>query len=265
MSGISTNYTFVQQHSFVTQPSANPTDSLKDALRTEQDAYLKHWEEARQAVAQMKPFDLGAEQKAAAAQKVQRLKDQIKMLLMMGAAGDPKANARQIARLAKELAVAVHEYASAGGSSTQNATAGSSPQPAASSQNSVQTAQSPADSTATVADASTNTTAPPQSASSTDASGDKQQLRDAMLGVAADIKQKTQESDADRAFIKEVRDLIEKLKALARQQQARIQPGGDQHREVSASFAAIDEVTKGLADLASQTTSAAIPSINTYA
>lgn len=52
--------------------------------------------------------------KAAAREKITRLKEQIKTLRMMAGA-DPKAVAQQAARLAKELAAAIKDYASAGG------------------------------------------------------------------------------------------------------------------------------------------------------
>lgn len=71
---------------------------------------------------------LGQEKKAMAAQKIARIKESLKNLKMMQFT-DPKAMARMAARLAKELASAVKEYASAGATYTevQNAGGGTSP------------------------------------------------------------------------------------------------------------------------------------------
>lgn len=53
------------------------------------------------------------ERKAAAVEKVERLKKELEMLRRFG--GDPKAVARQAARIARELGAAAREYSSAGG------------------------------------------------------------------------------------------------------------------------------------------------------
>ena len=72
--------------------------------------------EARNASAQISAaeVDQNAERKAAAMEKIQRIKEQLKALRMLGS-GDPKAMARQAARLSRELAAAVKEYAAANG------------------------------------------------------------------------------------------------------------------------------------------------------
>jgi len=58
--------------------------------------------------------NINEQAKAVARDKIARLKEQIKTLRMM-AGSDPKMIAQQVARLAKELAAAVKDYTSAGG------------------------------------------------------------------------------------------------------------------------------------------------------
>lgn len=72
--------------------------------------------EARNASEQLNAseVDQNAERRAAALEKIQRIKEQLKALRMLRAS-DPKATARQAARLSRELASAVKEYAAANG------------------------------------------------------------------------------------------------------------------------------------------------------
>jgi hypothetical protein len=72
------------------------------------------------------PVDRAAERKAAARQKVEQIRERIR-LLAMTASGDPKATARQVAQLARELGQAVRAHAAAGGT----ASVGSAPSPQA--------------------------------------------------------------------------------------------------------------------------------------
>lgn len=105
--------------------------------------------EAHNASAQLSAaeIDQNAERKAAAMEKIQRIKEQLKALRMLGS-GDPKAMARQAARLSRELAAAVKEYAAANGG---KAPAGSF-------------TSSPAASTGTSQDAQTTDAAPTEAA-----------------------------------------------------------------------------------------------------
>lgn len=251
MSGIGTNYSVSTSRPYFAdpakQPAANLADSMKEALKAEQDAYQKHWDEARQAVAQLntRSQNYGAEQKAIAAQKVQYIKDQIKMLTMMGGAGNPKANARQIAQLAKELAAAVHEYASASNSNEAPAATANS------------ATQSPPNTTPS--DPAPIAT---ESATATDTSS--AQDKPGMQSLMAGLYQKSQGSDTDQAFIREVRDLAEKLKALARQQQARMQQEGSDAGDISKIYQATDDIAKGLSDIVSQVATPS-PQVNLFA
>lgn len=71
--------------------------------------------------------DEAAQRKEAARQKIARIKAQIQAMKMAG--GDPKAQARQLARLARELASAVREFRS-GGATDVSAAVGTASAPA---------------------------------------------------------------------------------------------------------------------------------------
>lgn len=248
-------------------------DTLRNALKAQQDA--RRADEARFAAAQLSPASRNAETKAAAAQRVQQIKDQIRMLTMMGGVGNPRANARQIAQLARELAAAAHEYASAGGtpadtySTPAASTGGAAASPTAAAPTAATSEAAPVESTApTAAAPSANATATPTptatpastEAETETAATDADSAQDAgKSGLQGLVQGTNPASAADQAFIREVRDLAEKLKALARQQQARMQPG-DPSGDLSATRQAIDEIGKALSEIAAQT-----PSVNIFA
>lgn len=245
----------------------NLNDTLRNALKAQQDA--RRADEARFAAAQLSPASRNAETKAAAAQRVQQIKDQIRMLTMMGGVGNPRANARQIAQLARELAAAAHEYASAGGtpadtySTPAASTGGAAASPPAAAPTAATSEAAPAANTApTAAAPSANATATPTAAptETETAATDEDSAQDAgKSGLQGLVQGTNPASAADQAFIREVRDLAEKLKALARQQQARMQPG-EPNGDLSATRQAIDEIGKALSDIAAQP-----PSVNIFA
>ncbi|HLZ19554.1 MAG TPA: hypothetical protein VKO67_08065, partial [Smithellaceae bacterium] len=102
-------------------------DKIRGADPERADALEKRLNDSRQVIAQLSNSKSNAAQskKAAAAEKVKRIKAEIQMLKTMG--GDPKLVARHIARLARELKAAAREYASAG------STSGAAGEPAANS------------------------------------------------------------------------------------------------------------------------------------
>lgn len=259
MSGIDANYSASSALQYeALKTSLN--ERIRNALKAQQDA--KRASEAEFAAAQLRPASRNAETKAAAAQRVQQIKEQIRMLTMMGGVGDPRANAGQIARLARELAAAVHEYASASGTaadaySTPAATTGG-----AAASPTAATATPSATPTAATTETTTETTATPASTETETAATDAESAQDAgKSGLQGLVQGTNPASAADQAFIRDVRDLAEKLKALARQQQARMQQG-EQNGDLSATRDAIAEIGKGLSDIASQTPR---PSVNIFA
>lgn len=70
--------------------------------------------------------DMKSQRKAAAAQKIARLKKELESLKMMSG-GDPKVIARQAARIARELSAAAKEYSGASGGITLGASSTTAP------------------------------------------------------------------------------------------------------------------------------------------
>ena len=100
--------------------ASTPADPLLAALEKsdpEKAADLrKKLEQAKGILDQIKAakVDFDEQRKAAAREKIQRIKEQLKMLRML-AAVNPEAAARRAAQLSRELSAAVKEYAGAGG------------------------------------------------------------------------------------------------------------------------------------------------------
>ena len=106
--------------------SRTHTETILDNIRLADpenaDALAKRLQDAKQTIDQLHSgrARAGEARKTAAREKIERIKEQIKMLKTMG--GDPKVVAKQIARLAKELAAAAREYASGAGGFSQSLT-----------------------------------------------------------------------------------------------------------------------------------------------
>lgn len=270
---------------------APPSPAISDVLQTQMDAYQKHWAEASRAIAQLNTNsqDMAQSKKAAAAQKLERIKEQIKMLMRMGGIGDPKVNARQIAQLAKELAAAAQEYASAGGG-------GSPQQPATSADTAAaisganDTASNSTQSNSNVAsDVSAATSGAPAlsgtsgenslnadvvllpatGAALVDSSGRYQDMKERsdnnFQNKIAELQQKSSSDDADNKFVTEVRNLAKQLKALAKLQEKRLLQAGVQaaDNEMANAIQAINEVEKIATSIASSI--AVVSSVNVFA
>lgn len=218
-------------------------DGVRQTDLKQADVLEKRLENGKQAVAQLRTGGSNAAQskKAAAAEKVNRIKEQIKALKMMG--GDPKAIARQIAQLARELASAAHEYtsAAAGGASAQDAADPAEASSGASSDKAVTLNVSPSgdpDAGAAASDETGEkdrqdvaTTAPSGAILAEGArkyqEAQRQQFVDDLQKKIAELRQKSSAADADRDFAQEVRTLAAQLKALAKQQEQRMRRAGD--------------------------------------
>ena len=100
--------------------SSNRSSSLIDLLAKEDpekaSALKKKMEEADSLIQQLKSrkVDFNEQRKAAAQQKIQRIKAQLESLRLL-ASVNPEAAARRAAQPSRELAAAVKEYAAAGG------------------------------------------------------------------------------------------------------------------------------------------------------
>jgi len=173
--------------------------------------------------------DINEQRKAAAREKVERLKAQIQVLLMMSS-GDPEAVARQAAHLARELSAAAKQYASAGGSAglvgdvTGAATA--TPTPAE----------------PVLGGAGTNTISV-TGTNGRDADAQTLSCRDeqkaVFLKIGSDLNSKTAEQNAareeDQKFIQTVRNLVSALHAIINkaEQEIRREDGTSSDRDVT--------------------------------
>ncbi|MDP1870325.1 MAG: hypothetical protein Q8K61_01750 [Gallionella sp.] len=254
------NLTISQRNNFmapylkapVKQPDIATPDntSAADTIKAQLDAYQKRCDESRQAIAQLRSSEQDGAQwkKADAAQKIQHLKDQIRMLRMMGGIGDPKSNIRQIAQLSKELAAAAREYASA----CSDISAASAP---------------PSDTTAKTSDASEPSDTTDVPAGTTNVTDDTTQNANPQAELkAVTPAQESSVTEADRKFAAEVVNLANQLKALAKQQEMRLQQSeasatDGERAQMREAFAQIEKSVTAILTPAE----AAPPSINIFA
>ncbi|HCI53762.1 MAG TPA: hypothetical protein DE312_10690 [Gallionella sp.] len=254
------NLTISQRNNFmapylkapVKQPDIATPDntSAADTIKAQLDAYQKRCDESRQAIAQLRSSEQDGAQwkKADAAQKIQHLKDQIRMLRMMGGIGDPKSNLRQIAQLSKELAAAAREYASA----CSDISAASAP---------------PSDTTAKTSDASEPSDTTDVPAGTTNVTDDTTQNANPQAELkAVTPAQESSVTEADRKFAAEVVNLANQLKALAKQQEMRLQQSeasatDGERAQMREAFAQIEKSVTAILTPAE----AAPPSINIFA
>ena len=263
-----------QNISVLTQPYVNVavpsnapvSDAMRvraDEVRAQLDAYQKQHDQKSAEIANL-PRNMDAAQKAVAVQKVQRIKDQIKMLMMMGGIGNPRDHARQIAQLAKELAAAVHEYATAGGSdnAAEHASSGLSviaPTLSAPNQNSA----SPVDADASAHAAKAVGTAAETSENSSVVVPYSQQ-QERMQSVAAGLQHKSDLNRADQEFIEEVRNVAAQLRALAKLQEARLSKTADQTGEIAKMHQALGEIEKNISGIGAPDVAPSV-SVNLFA
>ena len=226
-----------------TQPSAPAPAAPASAQPDSSNLYstlaslMNKWSDAKQAIDRLNhaPQDIKQSRKAAAAEMIQRIKDQIKLLLMMGG-GDPKARAQQIAQLARQLAAAAREYASASGGDSQESNAAT---PEAS------------------ADGGTTTASSATPASPAESPGSSQQVGEQIGSTVSERSDASAESQADREFAMEVRKLEAQLKALAKQTEVHSPkaPEKSTDREMANTDEALKEVERSLSSLDSADTS----------
>jgi hypothetical protein len=257
------------------------------------DALKKKWDDAEQAIAQLRSDKSNAAQsrKAAAAQKIKRIKEEIQILMRMG--GDPKLIAQKIARLSKELAAAAHDYASSDGVSSQGNPVGENAETNTSNNtnnfNNTLSAITQSDSAAggatalptvsavTVADqpdtseekGENNESCPPdvrpQSQINIEQNKSMQQYQEGLQqrsktywqNKSDELTQKISATKANQEFAREVRTLSALLKMLAQQQKQRLQQAGDHSadREIAQTNQALADVEKSLSSMETPTIS----------
>lgn len=235
-----------------------------DAVRAELNAYQQRWKDAKDVIA-AQPRVQSGELKAEAKRRLDSIRDQIRMLAMMGSMGNPKAHVAQIAQLAKELASAVHDYAAAckmGEDTTPQAAtpASMAAGPSSDASNSTSSSSAPASSSdaaplADAAPATSSSAAPPSDPVSA-------QVSSAIQFNTGAAEQKSSLSTEDLIFIRNARTLAAELKALASQA---VQGGGDEAKRMqSKTDEALKSVEKNIEAIL--TPGAAVTSsVNLYA
>ena len=195
--------------------------------------------------------DINAQRKAAAAQRVIQLKEAMKNLRQM-VGMDPKAMARMLAMLAKQLASAVKEYKAAGGSdnavsATVSTSAPSSGTPASGGVSSADQMMDQSDMQAVESDTMANNT---------------KGLLGGIFGQGASAYQQTQtittrqssRKDEDYAFLRDAKSLLGEMKGMLEAQRQRLkrQKGGvvlnadPDFNSIKSGSNALDEVEKAL-------------------
>ncbi len=245
----------------------DPAAKKTPVLSEQQSAAQAEWEEKqREARATVETLNhLLKQQKdsrrAMASQKVARLKQQIQALRMTSSMGDPKAVARQAARLARELAAAVKEYGAAGagglgGLSVAVPASGASASSATNAESTPAAAGAADPAVAASAQAETGsasvTTGPAQASNAAESSvpaseaEKRDALRDSWQQYASDVQKASDEKSADDAFRLEVRKLLNQLKAIIEQQKNRAAQNGTKDKEFDTFDDAIKSVEEAL-------------------
>ena len=259
-------------------------DKIRQTDPKNADALEKQLSDSKEVVAQLRNSKVyGAQsKKAAAAEKLKRIKAEMQMLKTMG--GDPRIVAKQIARLAKELAAAAREYVSAGGTISPDQTASADTATSASGNNvaALNTVASRATDSGAVSasvaatagsgeksvpgekDAESDDATKEQDSASTTTTGaalaegarqyqetQQQKFKDDLQEQGAKIMKKTLEAVADREFANDVSIVAARLKALAKMVKQRLQKAGDHKadQDIKQTDQALAEVEKSVADI----------------
>lgn len=213
---------------------------------------LSNWKDAPTSIGSLSraPQAISQARKSAAAEMIQRIKTQIRLLIMMNG-GTPKARAQQIAQLARQLAAAVQEYASASGGGEQNATAGAA-------SDTTEATANPTPDTGAAGTATAVASAPP--AGSAESPNLTQQVSEQIGSKVAEDTQNSSESTADHEFAMEVRKLAAQLKALAKQNEVHSSknPEKSTDREMGTTNDALQEIERALSNIDSANTAVTV-------
>lgn len=175
--------------------------------------------------------------KSNAQEKLQRIKEQIRILRQFG--GDPKVIAREVARLARELSGAVKQYTDAarggGANGSDNA------EPAAEESKDASAEVTAAEGTPEAAEAEAEAEAEAKASLKADAeqpgtsTADKAKadssFREEALRLFAKLEQHSGMSKADADFFALARNLLQQLKALIAAQQEKARRGDPEAQE----------------------------------
>ena len=224
----------------------NPQRAILDNLAKSDPEKAKQAEERMNALQdtlrQMQQLrqDQDAARKEAARQKLARIKAQIQAL-KLSASGDPKANARQLARLARELQQAARDYSGAGGMDAGGGLGAAVP-------SGNDTAKTPAAEAtpAAAAAAGPKTAEGTADVEETETSAQENQGDGAVAGREEDSEGTDSSprgtSEEDRAFAEEARRLQRQIKQMLQEQKNRLaEEGKGAAGDVQAAEAALRE------------------------
>ncbi len=225
LSFIKTAAQAAQKQATAAAPKVSSGNSLIDVLGASDPAKAQAWRDEQAQNSQLlkqlaaSKTTASAERKEAARQKIQQLKAQIQALRMM-AQGDPKTVARQAARLARELASAVREYAGSGDGSDMSAPATTG----------ATTNVAPTDD-ADVKEAVAEDAAP-----------------ESLMNLAGTGEARLSFNQDDGAFAGEARGLMNNLKNILKQARDKMarQDGGYHTRDTQEAESALQETQRGL-------------------
>ncbi len=249
-----------------TQPDqADPYAALRE--------FVNKWKDAQQAISSMSNAgqSISHARKAAAAEMLNRLKEQLKIMMSMLASMDPKTRARLIAQMSRDLAAAAREYAAAsgggaqesvtvnvadsGGTQNDSAAASGGEQPANADATAVAADTAPSPDAGAESAAAATAATPTTAANPADATSTSQQVGDTVRGKLAEYAQNSGSPDAkaDQEFAMEVRKLAAMLKALAKQGEVHApkHPEKSTEREMANISEALKEVEHSLSSIES--------------
>lgn len=235
--------------------ATSATSPTRDPMQAQREARLK---EAKAALETMRQQSSSAadQRKAAARKKVEDLKARIQML-KMSMPSDPKAAARMVAQLARELGAAVKAYGGAGGSMTDLASGASATVPAAEGQANTSEAQASVQDEPS-ADIAAEESGDNESASATISDPDAKatptdpyrKAIETQQSQTADQARKAEGVKADSEFVTTVKGLMSDLKAMAKKADADAKRSGENGSDADAANSALDAVDSQVNEVA---------------
>ncbi len=211
---------------------------------------------------QASKVDLEDRIKQAAAAKLARIKAEL-AILRLTAGGDPEATARKAARLAKELSAAVADYANAGSETTEatdqsNKDITSANKAVTAPQDGQETLSGEANAGATQpqdnAEVSNPSAAPTDAEKSANAKTGLQQTVETQI---ADAERKAAEKNAEAAFLREAKRILDELKSIIKTAKKQLEAQGETppNSDIEQAENSIQETTNTLSQITSASVS----------
>lgn len=210
----------------------DPNDPKADDRKVADDDRLRSAQEALNA---MKSVSVSrkAQRKAAAQEKVERLKKELEVLRMAGVMADPKAVARRAKQIARELAAAAREYASAGGSGGALGSGAALATPAgaeAGAKGQAPTAAGAEQAAAQAEAAANKATDKPVPRTPED---ERKATAQVFQTIVGEMQAQGAERKADSTFAADVRAAYQQVRLLMAQQRRRAEAMGDKDPEMA--------------------------------